>query len=288
MSTSPTVLDDLVAGVRADLDERRRRVSLDELEAQVARRAPALDAEAALRSAPGVAVIAEVKRSSPSKGALAPITDPAALAVDYAAGGAAAVSVLTEGRRFGGSLADLGAVRAAVRIPVLRKDFMVEAYQITEARAHGADLVLLIVAALTDTQLVTMREQAEGLGMTALVEVHDATETRRAVDSGARVIGVNARNLKTLEVDRSIFARLRPLIPDSAVAVAESGIRGVPDVAEYAAAGARAVLVGEALVTGGDPRGAVASFAAVPCGGIPGSGAPADPRAGVPDRTEAR
>ncbi len=263
---TPTVLDDIVAGVRADLAHRREVTSLAALHERAAAQPPALDAEAALRAAPGVAVIAEVKRASPSKGALAAISDPAALAAAYAAGGATACSVLTEQRRFHGSLADLDAVRAAVRIPVLRKDFMVDPYQIVEARAHGADLILLIVAALTDAQLVALREQAEALGMTALVEVHDADETRRAVDSGARVVGVNARNLKTLEVDRSVFARLRPRIPDQCVAVAESGIRGVPDVQEYAAAGARAVLVGEALVTDGQPAATVAAFAAVPTG----------------------
>jgi indole-3-glycerol phosphate synthase len=267
---TPTVLDEIIAGVRLDLAARVAGTSLAELEARIETLPPALDAEAALRSAPGVAVIAEVKRASPSKGALADIPDPAALATSYAAGGATAISVLTEKRRFSGSLEDLDAVRAQVRIPVLRKDFMVDPYQVVEARAHGADLILLIVAALTDAQLLAMREQAEDLGMTALVEVHDADETRRAVATGARVIGVNARNLKTLEVDPAVFARLRPLIPDTAVAVAESGIRGVADVARYAAEGARAVLVGEALVIGGDPKGTVASFAGVPLGGIPG------------------
>lgn len=270
MPATPTVLDEIIAGVRLDLADRVARTSLADLEARIATMPPALDAEAALRAAPGIAVIAEVKRASPSKGALADIPDPAALASAYAAGGATAISVLTEERRFSGSLADLDAVRATVRIPVLRKDFMVEPYQLLEARAHGADLILLIVAALSDIQLIAMREQAQRLGMTALVEVHDAEETRRAVATGARVIGVNARNLKTLEVDPSAFARLRPLIPDEAVAVAESGIRGVADVKGYAAEGARAVLVGEALVIGGDPAGAVASFAGVPVGGIPG------------------
>ncbi|HNV16002.1 MAG: indole-3-glycerol phosphate synthase TrpC [Actinomycetales bacterium] len=270
MPATPTVLDEIIAGVRLDLADRVARTSLADLEARIATMPPALDAEAALRAAPGIAVIAEVKRASPSKGALADIPDPAALATAYAAGGATAISVLTEERRFSGSLADLDAVRATVRIPVLRKDFMVEPYQLLEARAHGADLILLIVAALSDIQLIAMREQAQRLGMTALVEVHDAEETRRAVATGARVIGVNARNLKTLEVDPSAFARLRPLIPDEAVAVAESGIRGVADVKGYAAEGARAVLVGEALVIGGDPAGAVASFAGVPVGGIPG------------------
>jgi len=266
---TPTVLDEIIAGVRLDLAARVARTSLAELHSRIATLPPALDAEAALRAAAGIAVIAEVKRASPSKGALADIPDPAALASAYAAGGATAISVLTEERRFRGSLTDLDAVRACVELPVLRKDFMVEPYQLVEARAHGADLILLIVAALTDAQLVAMREQAEGLGMTALVEVHDADETRRAVATGARVIGVNARNLKTLEVDPTAFARLRPLIPDTAVAVAESGIRGVTDVQGYAAAGARAVLVGEALVIGGDPTGTVASFAGVPVGGIP-------------------
>ncbi len=269
MPVTPTVLDEIIAGVRLDLAARVARTSLAELHSRIATLPPALDAEAALRAAAGIAVIAEVKRASPSKGALADIPDPAALASAYAAGGATAISVLTEERRFRGSLTDLDAVRACVELPVLRKDFMVEPYQLVEARAHGADLILLIVAALTDAQLVAMREQAEGLGMTALVEVHDADETRRAVATGARVIGVNARNLKTLEVDPTAFARLRPLIPDTAVAVAESGIRGVTDVQGYAAAGARAVLVGEALVIGGDPTGTVASFAGVPVGGIP-------------------
>lgn len=263
MPPTATVLDGIIAGVRADLTVRQAALSWAALEDQAADQSPALDAEAALRRATGTAVIAEVKRASPSKGALADIPDPAALATSYAVGGATAISVLTEQRRFGGSLADLAAVRAAVPTPLLRKDFIVEPYQVLEARAFGADLILLIVAALTDAELVAMREQAEALGMTALVEVHDEDEVRRAVATGARVVGVNARNLKTLEVDRSVFARLRPLIPTGAVAVAESGIRGVADVQAYADAGADAVLVGEALVTGGDPAGEVARFAAV-------------------------
>ncbi len=260
----PTVLDDLIAGVRADLADRQRSTPESDLQTRIAQQPAALDAEAALRTAPGIAVIAEVKRASPSRGTLAPITDPAALAAEYAAGGACAVSVLTEARRFAGSLADLEAVRQRVAVPVLRKDFTVEPYQVLEARAFGADLVLLIVAALEQRDLVTLRELAEQLGMTALVEVHDENETRRAVDAGARVIGVNARNLKTLEVDPGVFARLHRLIPPDAVAVAESGIRGVADVREYADAGARAVLVGEALVTGASPRETVACLAGIP------------------------
>jgi indole-3-glycerol phosphate synthase len=265
------VLDDIVAGAREDLALRVAAVPEAELERRAAAAPPALDAEAALRSRPGMAVIAEVKRSSPSKGALADITDPAALAATYADGGATAVSVLTERRRFSGSLDDLAAVRRRVDIPVLRKDFLVTRYQITEARAWGADLVLLIVAVLDQRDLVQLREHAESLGMTALVEVHDEEETRRAVDGGASVIGVNARDLRTLEVDRTVFARLRRHIPDDIVSIAESGVRGVEDVREYAASGAHGVLVGEALVTGGDPARAVRDFAAVGVRATPGT-----------------
>lgn len=251
----PTVLEEIIAGVREDLAARQAAVPLEEVR-RLAERAPrALDAEGALRR-PGLSLIAEVKRASPSKGSLASIADPAALAAAYEAGGATAVSVLTEERRFNGSLADLDAVRAAVRIPVLRKDFMVTDYQVWEARAHGADIVLLIVAALSQEDLVRMQDLARALGMTAVVEVHDEAETRRAVEAGASVIGVNARNLKTLDVDPDTFARLAPLIPDRCVRVAESGVRGPQDAAAYAAQGADAVLVGEALVIGGDPRAA--------------------------------
>jgi indole-3-glycerol phosphate synthase len=269
-----SVLDDIVAGVREDLTVRMAAVSEAELERRAADAPPALDAERALRSQPGVAVVAEVKRSSPSKGALSDISDPAALAAAYAAGGATVVSVLTERRRFAGTLDDLAAVRRRVDIPLLRKDFLVTRYQVTEARAWGADLVLLIVAALDQQDLVDLRQHAEALGMTALIEVHDEEETRRAVDSGASIIGVNARDLRTLEVDRSVFARLRPLVPHDVVTIAESGVRGVDDVREYAAAGAHGVLVGEALVTGGDPTGAVAAFASVGVRATPGTRSP--------------
>jgi indole-3-glycerol phosphate synthase len=258
----PTVLDEIIDGVRQDLAIRTARVSLEELKSRAGRVAAALDAYAALRGGDGVTVIAEVKRSSPSRGALAMIADPAGLAAEYAAGGAGIISVLTEQRRFGGSLDDLAAVRAAVDIPVLRKDFMVSSYQLWEARAYGADVILLIVAALDQPTLIGLRERAESLGMTALVEVHDEAEIGRAVDAGARVIGINARNLKTLEVDRSTFARLAPLVPPGILKVAESGVRGPHDVLRYAQAGASAVLVGESLVTGGHPRQAVADLVA--------------------------
>ena len=256
-----SALDDILVGVREDLAERETRVPLDRLKERVAHVDPAVDPMPVL-TGPGVGVIAEVKRSSPSKGALAEIADPAALAADYQAGGAAAISVLTEGRKFGGSLDDLIRVRLAVSVPVLRKDFVISAYQLFEARAAGADLILLIVAALSDTQLVSLIERAESIGLTPLVETHTSEEVSRAVSAGARVIGVNARNLKTLEVDSGTFARLAPEIPDGIVRVAESGVRGPRDVIELARAGADVVLVGEALVTGRDPRSGVADLVA--------------------------
>jgi indole-3-glycerol phosphate synthase len=257
-----TVLDDILAGVREDLVDRQTRTNLAELQAMAERRPSARPAESVLRDGETVKVVAEVKRSSPSKGALAAIADPAGLASDYESGGASIISVLTEGRRFGGSLADLGAVRAAVDVPILRKDFVVSSYQVWEARAYGADAVLLIVAALEQQALVSLVERVHSLGMTALVEVHDADEVARAVDAGAHVIGVNCRDLRTLEVDRAVFARVAPLIPSNVVTIAESGVRGPHDVLEFARAGADAVLVGESLVTGRDPRSAVADLVA--------------------------
>jgi indole-3-glycerol phosphate synthase len=254
-----SVLDEILEGVRADLADRQRSVSLEQLK-ELAKRAPSpRDALAALK-ADGVSVIAEVKRASPSRGAMAAIDDPAALAADYEAGGAAVISVLTEQRRFGGSLDDLAAVRRSVQIPVLRKDFVVSAYQLWEARAHGADLALLIVAALEQSALVSLVERALSIGLLPLVEVHDEEELDRAVDAGATVIGVNARNLATLEVDRSVFTRLAPRIPEGIVKIAESGVRGPHDLLAYAASGANAVLVGESLVTEKDPRAAVADL----------------------------
>jgi indole-3-glycerol phosphate synthase len=257
--SSATVLDSIIEGVREDVAAREALVPLAEVKA-AAEAAPApLNVLAALR-APGIAVIAEVKRASPSRGQLANIADPAELARAYESGGARVISVLTEERRFHGSLADLDAVRAAVRIPVLRKDFIVRPYQIHEARAHGADMLLLIVAALEQPALESLLERTESLGMTALVEVHTEEEADRALQAGAKVIGVNARNLKTLEVDRDCFARIAPGLPSNTIRVAESGVRGTGDLLAYAGAGADAVLVGEGLVTSGDPRSAVADL----------------------------
>lgn len=256
-----TVLDDIIAGVRLDLAERASLVPLSEVARRAEDAPPPKEVMARFR-APELAVIAEVKRASPSKGHLAEIADPAELAASYASGGAAAISVLTEARRFHGSLADLDAVRTRVATPVLRKDFMVEDYQFYEARAHGADLVLLIVAALDDARLAHFLTLTAQLGMTALVETHTAEEVDRALASGAQLIGVNNRNLKTLEVDLGTFGTLAERIGDVAVKVAESGILGIDDVTRVASEGADVILVGEALVKHGDPRGAVAAFMA--------------------------
>jgi indole-3-glycerol phosphate synthase len=254
-----SVLDEILEGVRADLADRQQHVSLDQLK-EMARRAPSpRDAMAALK-AEGVSVIAEVKRASPSRGKLAAIADPAALAADYEAGGAKIISVLTEPRWFGGTLDDLDAVRRAVQVPVLRKDFVISSYQLWEARAHGADVALLMVAVLEQSALVSLVERAVSIGLLPLVEVHTEPELDRALDAGATVIGVNARNLATLKVDRGIFGALAGQIPEGVIKIAESGVRGPRDLLAYAASGADAVLVGESLVSEKDPRLAVADL----------------------------
>lgn len=257
-----SILKQIVAGVREDLAQRQQARSEADLWPLIRQAPPALDPTAAFRE-PGLSVISEVKRRSPSKGELADIPDPAALARLYAAGGADAISVLTESRRFGGSLEDLAAVRAAVATPVLRKDFIVDPYQILEARATGADLILLIVAALDDHQLRDLYQQATELGMTVLVETHAADEVERALQIGPNLIGVNARNLKTLEVDPATFGQLVRLIPDEVIKVAESGIADVDDARRYYNEGAQVVLVGESLVKHGDPTAAVAQMRAL-------------------------
>ena len=226
-------------------------------------RPPALDVLSALAPRDRVHIIAEIKRSSPSKGALAEIADPASLAVAYENGGASAISVLTEGRRFGGSLEDLEAVRAVASVPVLRKDFIAEPYQVLEARAAGADLVLLIVAALDQDTLSSLFRLINGLGMTPLVETHSADELDRALDLGADLVGVNARDLSTFELDQDLFGRLADMIPSGVIRVAESAVKSPADVAHYRRAGADVVLVGEALVTGDDPAETLREFLAV-------------------------
>ncbi|MCB1274557.1 MAG: indole-3-glycerol phosphate synthase TrpC [Leucobacter sp.] len=256
------MLEELLAGSLEDARARRQVRSVAEVEAAALARTPALDALAALAPADRIRVIAEVKRASPSRGDLADIPEPQALAAQYEAGGASAVSVLTEQRKFKGSLDDLEAVRKAVSIPVLRKEFIGEEYQILEARAAGADLVLLIVAALPQETLQRLYDFTRQLGMTALVETHSETEVARAVDLGAQLIGVNARNLSTFELDRELFGRVADQIPAGAIRVAESAVLDVSDVVRYREAGADVVLVGEALVTN-DPVATLQSYLGV-------------------------
>lgn len=259
-----TVLDSIIEGVIEDMDARKTATPLHRMQQLAADAAPARDAHAALNGGrvnpAGVGIIAEVKRASPSAGPLANIASPAELASQYAAGGASAISVLTEQRRFQGSLEDFDAVRATVDIPLLRKDFTVDEYQIYEARAHGADLVLLIVAALDDAQLRDYLALTHELGMHALVETHTLEEIERAAAADASIVGINVRNLKTLEVDTSHYGTLADQLPDNVVRVAESGVKQASDVAMYASQGADAVLVGEALVKHGEPKQAIADF----------------------------
>ncbi|MGV8969368.1 MAG: indole-3-glycerol phosphate synthase TrpC [Microbacteriaceae bacterium] len=253
------MLESLVAGALADAEARRSHSPLFAVEKAALARPPALDALSALAPGDRVKIIAEVKRASPSRGALAEILDPAALAVSYQTGGASAISVLTEERKFGGSLSDLEAVRSAVGIPVLRKDFIAEPYQVFEARAAGADLVLLIVAAVEQPLLEELFELINQLGMTALVETHSASEVDRAVQLGSQLIGVNARDLSTFELDQDLFGRLAGAIPSGIIRIAESAVKTPADVAHYRAAGADVVLIGEALVTG-DPIANLTEF----------------------------
>ena len=249
-----SVLESIIGGVKEDLESRRLSKSqiLEAIEV-----APAVRSDISAFRTSELSLIAEVKRSSPSKGSLAPITDPALLASRYEKGGATAISVLTERRRFGGSLEDLVAVRKAVDLPILRKDFMVDDYQFLEARAHGADLVLLIVAALSKNQLSDYLALTQELGMHAIVEVHTNSELEIALDNPCDFVGVNSRNLKTLEVDPAGFKELLPLIPTDVIRIAESGISTRADVEFAIECGANTILVGEALVRAGDPEFAV-------------------------------
>jgi indole-3-glycerol phosphate synthase len=253
------MLASLTAGAVEDSERRAETRPLADLEKLALSQQPARDALAVLAPASRVKIIAEVKRASPSRGDLADIPDPALQAAKYETGGASAISVLTEGRRFKGSLADLEAVKAAVSVPVLRKDFIATPYQVLEARASGADLVLLIVAALEQPLLAELHQLVRDLGMTPLVETHSLEEVQRAADVGARLIGVNARDLSTFELDRDLFGRLAEHIPSDAVKIAESAVLAPADVAHYRAAGADVVLIGEALVTG-DPVATLTAF----------------------------
>jgi indole-3-glycerol phosphate synthase len=252
-----SVLESIISGVRED--EERRKKSKEHL-AQMLKDVPKVRSahEALLRNK--FSVIAEVKRSSPSKGDLAKIPNPVQLARTYAEGGAAIVSVLTEERRFKGSLVDFQAVRSAMDVPMLRKDFIVSEYLVEESRAYGADLILLIVAALDDHQLKSFSEIASGLGMDVLVEIHDEVELERAMAINPNMIGVNARNLKTLEVDQRSFERLLPQIPSGILRIAESGMSSKADVSLAIDFGADAILVGEALVRAENPKHLIDEF----------------------------
>jgi indole-3-glycerol phosphate synthase len=247
------ILDDILARTRVDLVERKRARPLATLEAEAARRPAARSLARALRQPGRITCIAEFKRRSPSAGWIAEKAEPAAVARAYAAGGASAMSVLTDGPFFGGSLDDLAAARAASDVVILRKDFIVDRYQVVEARAAGADALLLIVAALTDQELATLLGATREAGLEALIEAHDADEVARAVAAGAQIIGINNRDLKTFTVDRELAARLRPTVPSDRIIVAESGIRDAADVARLRAAAVDAILVGETLMRAPDP-----------------------------------
>ncbi|MEY4320237.1 MAG: hypothetical protein RLZZ471_178 [Actinomycetota bacterium] len=244
------MLDGLYAGAISDAEERRAKLPLSKVEASALEQVPALDAVEFLAPGETIKVLAEVKRASPSKGDLAQISDPAALAEIYANSGASTISVLTEAHRFKGSLDDLRSVRARVSVPILRKDFIANEYQVLEARAAGADLVLLIVAGLEPARLIRLKSLIEDLGMTAFVETHSADEVKFAVDAGTQLLGINARDLSTFETDRNLFGQLVDLIPAETIKVAESAVRNADDVRHYRKAGADVVLVGETLVTG--------------------------------------
>lgn len=257
------MLDNLLQGALEDAKTREAVRSLSQVEAEALQAPPALSALDFLAPADHMKVIAEVKRASPSRGDLAAIQEPHDLALQYELGGASTVSVLTEGRKFKGTLDDLRAVKANVNIPVLRKDFIGNAYQVFEARAAGADLVLLIVAALPQHTLEALYRLILDLGMTPLVEAHTDDEVKRAVQLGSKLLGINARNLSTFELDRELFGRAVGGIPTGTIKVAESAVRGVDDVQHYRDAGADVVLVGEALVTDGEPRDTVRAFTGV-------------------------
>jgi indole-3-glycerol phosphate synthase len=247
-----TILDEILANKRVELDAARLRVE----PAALARRAAALPPPRGFRRAllgPGPRVIAELKRRSPSRGVIRADFDPVAIARSYEAGGAAALSVLTDERFFGGSLAVFEAVRAASELPLLRKDFVIDPYQLDEARVAGADAVLLIVAALAPAALARLFEHARGLGLDVLVEVHDEAELDAAKGIGADLIGINNRDLRSFVTDLAVTERLAKRVPQGALVVAESGIFGPEDVARLARAGASAFLVGESLMREADP-----------------------------------
>jgi indole-3-glycerol phosphate synthase len=245
-------IEKVTAERRAEAQRRREQGAMEAAERALAERPVVRDFESALH-APGLSLIAEIKRASPAKGDIAIDADAVAIAKSYEAGGAAAISVLTEPTYFKGSLDDLSSVRGVIDLPVLRKDFVCDTLHVKEAAAAGADAVLLIVAALTQTELVTLIDACALLGIAADVEVHDAAEVPRAVDAGARIIAINARNLATLEVDLATIERLRPMVPDGIPVVAESGISTRDDVVRMEHAGVDAIHIGETLMRAAEP-----------------------------------
>lgn len=257
------MLESLYAGSLEDAAKREQTLSISELEKHALSRPVALDSLNILKSGSTIGVIAEIKRASPSKGPLASIADPAALAKTYEDAGTSAISVLTEQRSFLGSLEDFDAVRDSVRVPLLRKDFIANEYQVLEARAHGADIVLLIAAGLKPELLIKLKTLIESLGMVAFIETHNLAEVEFAATIDAHLVGINARDLTTFETDRNLFEQLVERLPVNAVKVAESAVRGVQDVMDYAQAGADCVLVGEALVTG-DAHSLIQAFTQIP------------------------
>ncbi len=254
------ILDQILAAKQAEIDA----LDVLDLQARAADAPPPRDLAAAIRRAPGgpVRAIAEFKRRSPSGGEIRPGADPALIAAEYEQAGAAAISVLTDEGFFGGTLGDLSAVRARVQVPVLRKDFLIDPLQVLEARAAGADAVLVIVRALDEGRLRDLLDAARLYGMAVLVEAHDEEEADRAIAAGAEIIGVNHRNLDTLSMNMTLFASVAPRLPAHAITVAESGIRSRDDVARLAAAGAHAILVGESLLRQPSPGAALAGLLA--------------------------
>ncbi len=245
------MLDKIVADKKEELKQRKKAVPVSELESRIAQRAGTLDFAAALKK-DGVSIIAEVKRASPSKGVLCHDFNPLALARTYADNGAAAVSVLTESKYFQGNLDHLVEIRETVKIPLLRKDFIFDPYQVHESRAHGADALLLIAAILEREQLDELLTLSYELGLSCLVEVHNESEVEKALLSGALIIGINNRDLKTFQVDIGTTQHLRPLIPEDTVVVSESGISSRQDIDYLSSWGIDAALVGEALITSDD------------------------------------
>lgn len=255
------ILDEIMSYHREQLPKIKRDVPLADVQSLAMVAEPPLDFYAAL-AAEGVSLIAECKKASPSKGLMVPNYDPVALATSYVSGGASAISVLTDGRHFQGSLTHLRDVREAVSVPILRKDFMFDPYQIYEARAAGADAILLIAAVLADSQIAELLGLTHSLGMNALIEVHTEDELKRVLQLGPRIVGVNNRNLQTFEVDFENTARLRAMIPDDVLAVGESGLKSAEDVATMHRIGVDAILVGETLVKSNNALATVRRFVA--------------------------